>query len=704
MPFFQRIKKYFNTIRLLLIFAGGIGIILLLFPLEGKFRYEFQKGKPWMHEVLIAPFDFPIYKTENQLQTEQDSIMMDFIPYFELDTAIQDAQINAMQSLVDREWEDYLDQINTEINQPDILKQSYKEEIAGILSGLYRAGIVQDPLRLENLNNRDNLINVIRGQLVNERQVSSVYTQRNAYERLMQELQLLGNELQPDLNQDERFVAKVEAIDLIEPNLFYDEQTSEQVRATMLSDVSLTEGMIQAGEKIIALGEPVSEEKFQILQSLQREFIDNREVTRNYNLIFLGQFLLVSFAFLVLYLFLYHFRPEVLQSGSKTFLIVLLVVMFASLATLVIRSESLSIYAVPFVVLPIIIKTFYDARIALFVHLITILLIGFWAPNGFEFVFMNFIAGVVTLFALRNIYRRGILFIAAIFALLSYSLVYTGTSLLQEGQFVNIDWTRYVWFAGNSLLVLASYPLIYIFEKSFGFVSDATLVELSDTNQPLLRKLAEKAPGTFQHSLQVANLAEEAVLNVGGNTLLVRTGALYHDIGKMDTPSYFIENLTTNHNPHDNLEFEESAEKIIGHVSKGVEIAKKNKLPEIIVDFIRTHHGTTTVQYFYRSFIKKYPEAEVDVAKFTYPGPKPYSKETAILMMADATEAASRSIRKFSKEIINDLVEHIIDHQFKEKQFDNVDLTLKDITTVKEVFKQKLQNIYHARIEYPKAT
>jgi putative nucleotidyltransferase with HDIG domain len=275
-------------------------------------------------------------------------------------------------------------------------------------------------------------------------------------------------------------------------------------------------------------------------------------------------------------------------------------------------------------------------------------------------------------------------------------------SILQAGRLENIDLRTYAWFAGNALLVLSSYPLIYIFEKTFGFISDATLLELSDTNQPLLRELSEKAPGTLQHSMQVANLAEEAILTIGGNSLLVRTGALYHDIGKMNDPMYFIENLTSNFNPHDNLEFEESATKIISHVSKGVEIARKNKLPDVIIDFIKTHHGTTMVLYFYRSFLKKYPDTEIDAAKFTYPGPKPFSKETAVLMMADSTEAASRSLKTINKEVINDLVENIIDHQVKANQFDNVDITLKDFALIKEVFKNKLINIYHARIEYPK--
>ncbi|MGC9341702.1 MAG: HD family phosphohydrolase, partial [Bacteroidales bacterium] len=527
------------------------------------------------------------------------------------------------------------------------------------------------------------------------------FTQKSGYEYFTSELEKIAQQIQPGVQGNNLLTHYIEAVELVEPNLSYDESTSQRMLEALNSELSLTEGMVQSGEKIIGIGEPVNDEKFRIIQSLRREYERNTTLQRNYDLIFGGQITLIALAFIVLYLFLLHFRKEVLQSGKKTIFILIQVVLFSFVASLAIKSNSLNIYVIPFVILPIIIKTFYDARIALFVHIITILLIGFWAPNGFEFVYINFIAGVVTIFTLRNLYRRGVLFVSAIFALLSYSLVFTGISLVQEGGFQNIEYLNYAWFAGNALLVLASYPLIYIFEKLFGFISDATLVELSDTNQPLLRQLAEKAPGTFQHSMQVANLSEEAALAVGANPLLIRTGALYHDIGKMEEPMYFIENLTSNYNPHDNLEFEESASKIIGHVAKGVEMGRKHNLPEIILDFIRTHHGTSTVQYFYRSYLKKYPEAEVDVAKFSYPGPKPYSKETAILMMADSVEAASRSLKTINKEIIRDLVEKIIDNQYKENQFENVDMTFKEINTIKNLFRKRLVNIYHARVEYP---
>ncbi len=711
MSAFENFRRGLKKWRIYLIFILSIAALSAMFPREGKFRYEFQKGRPWMHETLVAPFDFPIYKPEEEIQAEKDSLMAEFHPYFRLDTMVLQNQLQKFEEQVFPETRiSYLEELDKKnIRQipgtslsGDSLLNLYFTDIKAIITEIYRSGIVDDAVQLENVKNSDQLLNVVRNQVVEERNKTEVFSQKTAYEFFSDKLNELGNELQPGISEERRFTAYFDPIELLEPNLSYDETTSERMMETKTSELSLTEGMVQSGEKIIAIGEPVNDNKFRIIQSLKKEYETNTNVQRNYDLIFVGRLLLVTLAFTVLYLFLFHFRKEVLKSGTKTFFILMLVVLISFLASLAAKSDNLNIYVIPFVILPIIIKTFYDARIALFVHLITILLIGFWAPNGFEFVYMNFIAGVVTIFTLRNLYHRGVLFVSALFAFLSYSIVYTGIGILQEGSIQNINYLNYAWFAGNALLVLASYPLIYIFERLFGFISDATLVELSDTNQPLLRRLAEKAPGTFQHSMQVANLSEEAALAIGANPLLIRTGALYHDIGKMEEPMYFIENLTSSYNPHDNLEFSESASKIIGHVTKGVEMGRKHNLPDIIIDFIRTHHGTSTVQYFYRSYLKKYPEAEVDVAMFSYPGPKPFSKETAILMMADSVEAASRSLKSINKEVIRNLVENIIDYQLKENQFEHVDLTIKDINVIKDLFRKRLINIYHARVEYPK--
>jgi putative nucleotidyltransferase with HDIG domain len=379
-----------------------------------------------------------------------------------------------------------------------------------------------------------------------------------------------------------------------------------------------------------------------------------------------------------------------------------MVVLMVFIASITARFDEISFYIIPFTILPILLRTFYDERIAVFIHVITILVIGFIAPNSYEFVFLTITAGIVAIFSLTNLYRRSRFFLSAFLVVITYCIAYFGISVVQEGSFSQIEWKNFGYFGINGVLILISFQLIYVFEKTFGFLSDTTLMELSDTNQPLLRSLAEIAPGTFQHSLQVANLSEEAIYRIGGNPLLIRTGALYHDIGKMYNPVYFIENQTKGINPHDNLEFEESARIIIGHVSEGVELAKKNKLPKAIIDFIRTHHGTSTVQYFYRSYIKKYPEKDVDLTEFSYPGPKPISKEMAVFMMADSVEAASRSMQEYSQESISALVEKIITIQLNGGQFEEATITFRDIKKVKEVFNIRLRNIYHARISYPK--
>lgn len=706
-----KLWQFYIKVRNLLYFMIGITVIVLLFPKEGKFQYEFQKGKPWMHELLVAPFNFPIYKTDDVVKAELDSLLKDFQPYFRKDTMVVYNELKSLREKFRGEiWAVYVRELvkagidtasHAQKQRLEELGDRYLNGLVNIISDIYNRGIVDDPIVIENLVNPEHLISVINQQVVEDKQAELVFTQKTAYEFFRAEVSKLSEENIINGSDNRLFASVMDPMDFITPNLIYDAETSEKIKSSYESEISLTQGMIQAGEKVIALGEPVNDEKYQILQSLKREYETNPDVQRNLFMITAGQILLAVLAFVVFYFFLKSFRPEILLSGKNTFLLILLISLMSFLASLAIQSENLNVYVIPFVILPIIIKTFFDARIALFVHFLTILLIGFWAPNGFEFVFMNFIAGVVAIFSLTSLYRRGKLFVTAILTFISYSLIYTALGIMQEGRIENLDWLMYAWFSGNALLVLASYPLIYIFERVFRFLSDATLFELSDTNQPLLRELAEKAPGTFQHSLQVANLAEEAAREVGANPLLLRTGALYHDIGKMHDPMYYIENLSSGYNPHDKLKFEESAKIIIGHVIKGAELAKKKKLPEKIIEFILTHHGTTTVQYFYKSYLKQYPDTEVDVAKFTYPGPKPSTKEQAILMMADSVEAASRSLKTVTKEIMEELVENIIRTQRKEKQFDEADLTFREITIIKDLFKRKLINIYHARIEYP---
>jgi hypothetical protein len=415
-----------------------------------------------------------------------------------------------------------------------------------------------------------------------------------------------------------------------------------------------------------------------------------------------GIFILVTSCYLILWYFLAHFRSEVLEITRKTLFINLIILSFVLLTRVVISfSNPVILYLIPFVIIPVVIRTFYDARLALFILLISIMLSGFMVPDPFDFVFINFITGMVAIFTLRNIYREGRFFITAFFVFISYSALYLALNLTHDGSFENIVLSDFILFAVNGALVLISYPVIFIFEKKFLFLSDTTLLELADTNQPLLRKLADEAPGSFQHSLQVANLAEEAARIIGCNLLLVRTGSLYHDIGKVANPGYYIENQIDGSSPHESLNPEESARVIINHVKNGVTLARNFKLPVQIIDFIRTHHGTTVAYYFFKKYTDLNPWDTSKENAFTYPGPKPFSKETALVMMADAVEASSRSLAKYTEETIGELVERIIYLQEQDGQFSEVPLTFKDLSDIKDSFKKRLLNIYHVRVAYP---
>ncbi|MFO8233944.1 MAG: HDIG domain-containing protein [Bacteroidales bacterium] len=700
-------KKIFNAA----LFIITIAIIVLLLPKEGKFKYEYNKGKPWSYETLMAPFDFPIYKSQKQLKEERDSILENTNPYFAYDSSVAKTQIADFEEKYKKQQKEFTETFATENNAPrwqirriDNFLDQYKDYIVKLLQTIYDKGILVTDMNI-SLDEHSEIV-VLTDNVAEELKVSQVYNQKEAYKYVVEKSESYVDTLyEQDNIQNSDLMAYINDYSLyqfVKPNLIYDDETTEKVRNSQLDDLSVTRGVVQAGERIVSKGEVVDSETYQIIESLRKEYEQKMGGTQRDSIIVVGHIIFVFAGIFVLYLFLYHFRNEILQNSLKSAFILFLIVLLAAISSLTIRLNADLVYLIPFAILAIIIRSFYDARLALFIHIITVLLVGFYAPNSFDFVFMNFIAGIVAIFSLTSLNRRGKLFLSSTLVILSYAFVYFGLAVTQEGNIQSINWMNFAYFGINGAIVLSSYPLIYVFEKTFGFVSDVTLMELSDTNQPLLRRLSERAPGTFQHSLQVANLAETAVYQIGGNTLLVRTGALYHDIGKMDNPIYFIENQSPDFNPHEQINSEESAKIIIGHVKKGVEIASKYKLPAPLVDFIRTHHGTTKVQYFYKKYIQNTGDAEIDDTQFTYSGPKPFSKEMAVLMMSDSVEAASRSYTHLNEKIINNLVDTIIDGQLNDGQFENVDITFRDITIIKGIFKKKLQNFYHARIKYPK--
>ena len=665
----------------------ALGIIVFLMPKEGKFKYEFQKGKPWLHENLYAPYDFAIIKSDAELIKEEQAIRNNSSLYFVLDKTVEEkALYNLNTSLLAQ-----LDTLKVREHKKYIEIVSLATKL---LNNVYSQGIIQ-PIENRELKN-DDLITLISVNETIEGEKGSFMTVKLASEYLRNESQ--------KLKQGSRGILQNLILDNLHHNVLYDETTSEKVLNDRLSKLSKTKGKVEKEQLIVSKGQVVNDELWLQLQSLKIEYEIKKGSEKNFYFITAGQVLIVGMVFLVMVLFLSLFRQKIINVNNRVMFIVVSFTLTVLMGMIPLYFEQVPIYALPFCILPILIKSFYDELLASYIYFLAIILIGFYAPNGFEFVFLQVITGLIALFSLVSLRKRSQLLTTVFIIFLSYSVSNLAILIVQEGNWQNIKIENFYWFGASAILTLLVYPLIYIYEKIFGFLSDVTLMEIADTNSPLLRELAAKAPGTFQHSMQVANLAERAILKVGGSPLFVRTGALYHDIGKMLAPHYFIENQVGGVNPHNDLEPNESAKIIINHVLKGIEIAKKNNLPEVIIDFIRSHHGTSTVKYFLYQYKTLHPEKETDTGDFTYPGPIPFSKETAVLMMADACEAASRSLNEYNEESLSSLVTNIIDGQAKEGQFANADITYKDISVIKRIFINMLQNIYHVRIAYPKST
>jgi cyclic-di-AMP phosphodiesterase PgpH len=682
------LQRNFSYLYKAVLFLLSVFLIVQLFPRQAGFEYEYEQARPWMYSDLIAPFDFAVLKTETELEAERQAVLQDFQPFFERRPQVVEMQRQAFEAAFLQAW---AENANGQ-GFPDARRTIIKERSLQVLDTLYARGIIfLDDLFREQPASYE--IRVVDGNVATEYRLGDFYTPAVAFMEAREQLEALGS----------AYVSLLEPIlgRVLVPNIVYDEEMTRRAREMALEGIALTRGMVQQGEKIVSKGELITAEKFQILESFKAEYTRQMGHTVMKNLQYAGQFILVSISMIVLVLFLYVFRKDVFENNRKLLLILMTVLLMIFLTSLVVRYNVEWLYLLPVVIVPVVIRAFFDNRLALYVHIITIILVGFLIPRSFEFVFLQFIAGIIAIMSMAGLRRRSQLFFTAVLVFFTYSAVFFGLSLAHTGSFDNVQWVNFGYFAGAAALTLFAYPLIFMFEKLFGLPTDFSLLELADTNNDLLRELSLKAPGTFQHSLQVANLAEEAIFAIGGNTLLTRTGALYHDIGKMDDPFYFIENQTTGVNPHDDIPHEESARIIINHVIAGIEKARKKNIPEYVIDFIRTHHGTTTARYFFTMQQKENPDEDIDVKSFTYPGPRPFSKETAVVMMADSVEAASRSMKKPNEQNISELVDNIIDIQIAEKQFDNANITFKDITTIKKIFRRRLMNIYHVRLAYP---
>lgn len=671
--------SYKNLIYKSLIFIATVSVIVYFLPNEGKFNYQFDINKPWKYGLLQASFDFPIYKNDIQVQKEQDSILADYQPYFQID---KEAEKNVLSKL----REDYNKTLRHSLPGTD-----YVRYIERTLKALYEDGIIagNDLKRMEE----DSIIAIrlVDKNVATSRFIDQLYTVKEAYEYLLNA---------DTTHYKKKILQQCNLNDYITPNLVYDEEKSEAAQKDLLSNISWANGFVLNGQKIIDRGEIVDEQTYNILESLRKEWEKRSDSVQEKRLTLAGQILYVGIFLFCFMAYLELFRADYYERKGTLTLLFALIVFFPVLSSIMVEQNLSSIYVVSFAMIPIIVRVFLDSRTAFMAHVTIILLCSITLRFPHEFILLQVVAGMVAIYSLRELSQRSQLLRTALVVFISYALLYFAFELIHEDDLTKLNTRMYIYFMINGILLLFAYPLLFLLEKIFGFTSDVTLVELSNINNSLLREMSEVAPGTFQHSLQMANLAAAAANKIGGKSQLVRTGALYHDIGKMVNPAFFTENQS-GVNPHKSLSYEQSAQVIISHITDGLKLAEKHNLPKVIKDFISTHHGRGLTKYFYISYKNEHPDEEVDQEKFRYPGPNPFTKEQAVLMMADSVEAASRSLPEYTEESISTLVDKIIDTQVSEGYFKECPITFKDIATVKALFKEKLKTMYHTRISYP---
>jgi len=681
----NKIFENHSLIYKVLLYFISVFVIVYLFPKGGQFKYQFQKGKEWHYEDFVAPFDFAIQKTSLEIEEEAEEINKNKELYFTIDVS----NIEKVLSNFENDFNNSFKESNIIEEEKSDLYNSSKAFIKQVLT----KGYVAHSNTLA-INDVEDLVSLKKGSEVLEVPYVSFLTDASKFERISKYF-----ETQPNSNHKSKTIQLLN--NSLVPNVHYDKVFTDKALEQQLNAILPNKGFFPKNSMIIAKGEIVEGEKFVQLQSIAKEYQSKIWSKSNYYWLITAYSFLVALALIMLMLFIKKYRPTIYENTSKISFVFLNVVLTVLFTTLLLKFDPHYLYVLPFVILPIVIKAFFDARLGLFTYVLTILLLGFIVPNSFEFIFVQIIAGIVTILRVSELSKRASLFISVAQITGVYLLTYFAFSITKEGNISTIDWQNIVMFLVNGMITASVViPLIFLYEKIFGLVSDESLREYSDSTNKLLRELNEKAPGTFQHSLQVANLAEAAAKEINANALLVRAGALYHDIGKMLNPLYFTENQATSVNPHNELSPDDSAKIIIDHVIKGIELARKNKLPDRLIDFIRTHHGTSLVYYFYKKEEEMNPGL-VEKEKFRYPGPIPFSKETAILMMCDAAEAASKSLKEPTALLIDQLIDKVILGQMENGQFQNADITFREIEKIKKVIKKKLNNIYHVRIEYP---
>ncbi len=668
---------------------GVVIFISFLFPNNLKFKYQFEKGRTWQYEDLEAPFDFAIQKTQEEIQADLSTLDQDFAPYYDLDTSLLGKKKNAFKTSFDNQ----LMAVGVDTQFPDVKKQPEKYLRYGynFLNRIYGEGVIE--LSADHVEKgKDFVINVLSGNKTHKQTLENFLSVEQAKSRLSDDLPY------SQLSEPDFLLPILD--ELISPNLSYDLDLTTKFRNDLEGSIPKTRGMVRKGEIIITNNNLINDEKYQQLISLRDQYEKQLTESKPRQWIFLGYFLLTSLIIGVFMMYLRFHAIDVYKSSSKILFIFLWLALYSYLVYLVENFNFLSAYIIPFCIVPIVIKTFFNARLALFTHIVVVLIASFLSSLGYEFTFLQILAGIIVLLTNVDTREWTRFFYSMLFIFMTYGLSFLGLSLIQEGDIISIDWNVYSLIFMNVLFTLLAIPLVPLLERFFGFTSAITLVELSDMNRPLLRDLSLKAPGTLQHSLQVANLSEAAAREIGANQLLVKVAALYHDVGKMLNPEYFIENQSGK-NPHDNISDLESAKMIISHVTEGEKMAKKARLPKLLIDFIKTHHGTTRTEYFYRNFVKDHPDMEVDETDFRYPGPRPRSKEETILMIADSIEAACKSLKNPTEKDLSDLINKIIAGKITQGQLEESEMTFEELEKCRVVFKNLMRSVHHVRIEYP---
>lgn len=671
-------KYWHNLLMRVWITALTVAIIVWFLPRDSNSkRYNYDVGKPWMYQSFIAQFDFPIYKSEDAIKQEQDSILKELMPYYNYDPTREK-----------KELERFNKDFSSELTG---LSHHYRAIIIDRIHRLYSAGIMNTPEYNAIAYDSTNMVKVVDGKSATPIEIGCMYSTMSAYEALLKD---------EELSKDRALLQKLNLTNYLEPNLTYDKEKTETERTDMLGSIPLASGMVLSGQKIIDRGEIVDDYTYRVLSSFERELQRRNATQMELTTTFIGQVIYVTILVMLFTMYIALFRKDYFDKPRSIMMLYVMITLFPIAVAMMIEHNWFNVYIVPFAMAAIFARMFMDSRTAFVTQLTIVLICAAAVKYQYEFIIIQIVSGLVAIYSLRELSSRAQVIKTAALVTVSCCAVYLALQMMQETDVLKLDSKMYTHFAVNGVLLLLSYPLMYLIEKTFGFTSNVTLFELSNTFKGVLRNLSEVAPGTFQHSITVGNLAAEVANRIGADSLLVRVGALYHDIGKMTNPAFFTENQA-GVNPHDALTCKESAKIIIGHVTEGVKIAEKANLPTIIKDFILTHHGRGMAKYFYIKYQNEHPDEVVDKEQFTYPGPNPFTREQALLMMADTCEAASRSLQEYTEESISSLVDRLIDAQVADGCFKDCPITFRDIAQAKQVLTERLMSIYHTRIQYP---